>query len=221
MLLHIIPRLYVAEPDAPQCDLIDFHCPDLGLKLRNGIELVARKPYPNKCYRVACRKVGQKAMQGILIETAGRVGEFTTLTRWAVGGDRVVNHQVQYVVLDDELDAITEAMVLWYGMSPSLGGFSQRWPSVAENWTPAAAQPRMELVSRERQGYYADSLDSAGRIVERAEVFKVHTVERERVLFGSKSDSYDRIPTADMAFRGSADIRVKMAHKLGFHPLHQ
>ncbi len=37
MLLHIIPRLYVAEPDAPQCELIDFHCPDLGVKLRNGI----------------------------------------------------------------------------------------------------------------------------------------------------------------------------------------
>lgn len=203
MLLHIIPRLYVAEPDAPQCDLIDFHCPDLGLKLRNGIELVARRPYPNKRYQVACRKVGQKAMQGILIETAGRVREFTTLTRWAVGADRIVNHQVQYFILDDELDAITDAMVLWNGMSPSLGGFSRRWPSVAENWTPAAAQPRMELVSRERAGHYADRLDSAGRVVERAEVFQLHTVERERVLFNSKSDIYDRIPTADMAFRAS------------------
>lgn len=203
MLLHIIPRLYVAEPDAPQCDLIDFHCPDLGLKLRNGIELVARRPYPNKQYQVACRKIGQKAMQGFLIETTERVREFTTLTRWAVGADRVINHQVQYFVLDDELDAITDAMVLWNGMSPSLGGFSRRWPTVAENWTPAAAQPRMELVSRERAGHYADRLDSAGRVLERAEVFQVHTVERERVLFNSKSDIYDRIPTADMAFRAS------------------
>jgi hypothetical protein len=203
MLLHIIPRLYVAEPDAPQCDLIDFHCLPLGLKLRNGIELVARRPYPNKRYQVACRKIGQKAMQGFLIETAERVREFTTLTRWAVGADRVINHQVQYFVLDDELDAIPDAMVLWNGMSPSLGGFSRRWPTVAENWTPAAAQPRMELVSRERAGHYADRLDSAGRVLERAEVFQVHTVERERVLFSSKSDIYDRIPTADMAFRAS------------------
>lgn len=203
MLLHIIPRLYVAEPDAPQCDLIDFHCPDLGLKLRSGIELVARRPYPNKRYQVACRKVGQKAMQGILIETAGRVREFTTLTRWAVGGDRVVNHQVQYFVIDDDFDAVTDSMVLWSGMSPSLGGWSRRWPSVAENWTPAAAQPRMELVSRERSGHYADRLDAAGRVVERSEVYQVPTVERERVLFRSKSDIYDRIPTADMAFRVS------------------
>lgn len=88
-------------------------------------------------------------------------------------------------------------------MSPSLGGFSRRWPTVAENWTPAAAQPRMELVSRERAGHYADRLDAAGRVLERAEVFQVHTVERERVLFNSKSDIYDRIPTADMAFRAS------------------
>lgn len=203
MLLHIIPRLYVAEPDAPQCDLIDFHCPDFGLKLRNGIELVARRPYPNKRYQVACRKVGQKAINGFLIETPERVREFTTLTRWAVGGDRVVNHQVQYFVLDDELDAITDCMVLWHAMSPSLGGFSRRWPAVAEEWTPAAAQPRMELVSRDRAGHYADRLDAAGRIVERAEAFQVHTVERERVLYKSKSDLYDRNPTAEMAFRVS------------------
>nr|AGH89370.1 hypothetical protein [uncultured bacterium] len=203
MLLHIIPRLYVSEPAAPQCDLIDFHCPALGLKLRNGIELVARRPYPNKRYQVACRKVGQKAMNGFLIETTERVREFTTLTRWAVGGERVINHQVQYFVLDDELDAITDCMVLWNAMSPSLGGFSRRWPSIAEDWTPAAAQPRMELVSRERAGTYADRHDEAGRIVERAEVFQVHTVERERVLYAHKADIYSRNPTANMAFQAA------------------
>lgn len=203
MLLHVIPRLFVNEPDAPQCDLIDFHCPALGLKLRNGIELVARRPYNNKGYQVACRKMGRKAVQGILIETTQRVREFTTLTRWAVGADRIVNHQVQYFVIDDELDAITDSMVLWSGMSPSLGGFGARWPLSAKGWTPAAAQPRMELVSRKRDGHYADRLDSAGRILERSEVFQVPTVERERVLYNSKSDIYARIPTADMAFAAS------------------
>lgn len=201
MLLHIVPRLYASRANEPQCDLIDFHCPALGLKLRNGVELTAGRPYPNKNYLVACRKVGQKAMNGFLIETTERVREFTTLTRWAVGGDRVVNHQVQYFVLDDELDAITECMVLWHGMSPSLGGFARRWPSIAEDWTPAAAQPRMELVSRERSGHYADRVDHAGRIIERSEVFQLPTVERERVLFQSKTSLYERNPTADMAFQ--------------------
>lgn len=203
MLLHIVPRLYASRANEPQCDLIDFHCPALGLKLRGGIELVARRPHINKNYLVACRKTGQKAMNGFLIETTERVREFTTLTRWAVGGDRVVNHQVQYFILDDELDAITECMVLWSAMSPSLGGFTRRVPFVAENWTPASAQPRMELVSRERDGHYADRVDDAGRIIERAEIFQLPTVERERVLYRSETSIYERNPTADMAFRAT------------------
>ena len=191
MLLHLVPRLFACRVNEPECALIDFHCPALGLKLRN------------KHYLVACRKVGQKAMNGFLVEATERVREFTTLTRWAVGADRIVNHQVQYFVLDDELDAITDCMVLWSAMSPSLGGFSRRWPTVANDWTPAAAQPRMELVSRDRAGHYADRLDDAGRVIERAEVFQLHTVERERVLYRSNSSIYDRIPTADMAFRAT------------------
>lgn len=150
MLLHLVPRLFACRVNEPECALIDFHCPALGLKLRNGIELVARRPYPNKHYLVACRKVGQKAMNGFLVETTERVREFTTLTRWAVGADRIVNHQVQYFVLDDELDAITDCMVLWSAMSPSLGGFPDAgppWPTTghrpphsrAWNWSAATA----------------------------------------------------------------------------------
>jgi len=51
--------------------------------------------------------------------------------------------------------------------------------------------------------HYADRLDDAGRVIERAEVFQLHTVERERVLYRSNSSIYDRIPTADMAFRAT------------------
>ncbi len=40
-------------------------------------------------------------------------------------------------------------------------------------------------------------------MIERAEVFQLHTVERERVLYRSNSSIYDRIPTADMAFRAT------------------
>ncbi|ENK8132768.1 hypothetical protein AB4B22_004722 [Salmonella enterica] len=32
---------------------------------------------------------------------------------------------------------------------------------------------------------------------------QLHTVERERVLYRSNSSIYDRIPTADMAFRAT------------------
>lgn len=192
MLLHLIPQMFACRNNEPECSIIDFRCPELGLCLRGGIEIVARRPYPNKNYLVACRKVGRKAMDGFLIETTERVREFRTITRWSVGAERIVNHHVQYFVLDDDLDAITEKMVLWYAMSPSLGGFSLRWPGVAEDWTPAAAQPRMELISRERDGHYTDSLDDMGNIIERIEIFRLLTVERERVLYSSKSELYDR-----------------------------
>jgi hypothetical protein len=192
--------MFACRVNEPECVLIDFHCSELGLKLRNGIELVARRPYPNKHYLVACRNVGQKAMDGFFVETTEHVHEFTTSTRWLIGDELIVNHQVQYCVLDHELDAITESMVLWYAMSSSLGGFARRWPTAANDLTPASAQPRMELVSRDRSGHYVDRLDNVGRIIERAEVFQLHTVERDRVLYCSNTDIYARIPTADMAF---------------------
>lgn len=200
MLLHFVPRLYACRFSEPKCELIDFHCPALGLKLRNGVELVARRPYPNKNYLVACRKVGQKAIDGFLVETTERVTEFAAVTRWAVGGDRVVNHQVQYFVLDDELDAVSESMGLWYGTSGSLGNWSSRWPDVAKEWSPAAAQPRMELVSRERAGTYADRMDTKGKIIERSEVFQLHTIERERIEQRGGLILPDRLPSVATAF---------------------
>jgi hypothetical protein len=69
MLLHLIPRLYAFRSIEDECSLIDFECPTLGIFLRNGHELVARRPYPNKNYLVGCRKVGQKAINGLLIES--------------------------------------------------------------------------------------------------------------------------------------------------------
>lgn len=200
MLLHLVPRLYFTRFDARQCELVDFHCPALGLKLRSGIELVARRPYPNKNYLVACRKVGQKAIDGFLVETTKRVTEFTAVTRWAVGGDRVVNHQVQYFILDDELDAVSESMGLWYGTSGTLGTWTSRWPDVAKDWSPAAAQPRMELFARERAGHYADRLDNQGRILERSEVFQMHTIERERIEQRGGLILPDRLPSVATAF---------------------
>ena len=204
MLLHLIQRLYAFRSIEDECSLIDFECPTLGIFLRNGHELVARRPYPNKNYLVGCRKVGQKAINGLLIESPTRINQLTTITRWAVGAERVVSHKVQYVILDSEMDAITESMVLWHSMSPRLGGFGNRWPSSAQNWTPASAQPRMELLPRYRDGNIQDSLDEAGRITERSEIFHLHTVERERVLFRSETDLYSRNPTAEMAFTAPA-----------------
>ena len=55
--------------------LVDLQIDPLGIRLVGGDDLATRRPYPNKMYAVACRKQGQKAINGILIETAKPVEE--------------------------------------------------------------------------------------------------------------------------------------------------
>ena len=166
--------------------------------LRGGIDLVARRPYPNKNYLVACRNIGKQAVNGFLIETAGHIPAFTTITRWAVGTDYTVQHQVEYTVLDDELDALSEDMTFWYASSPGFGGFDSRWPAVAEDWIPISAQPCMELVAGMlRQRPPTDHLNADGRILTRIEQFLLPTIERARMLY----PTWSKMPTTEMAFQ--------------------
>nr|WP_289883625.1 DUF6012 family protein [Xanthomonas arboricola]MDN0205520.1 DUF6012 family protein [Xanthomonas arboricola pv. corylina]MDN0218452.1 DUF6012 family protein [Xanthomonas arboricola pv. corylina] len=53
-----------------------------------------RTSYPAKRYQVACRKIGRKAMNGLLIEAAGTVDRFCVVTRWAVEGEMLCTHEV-------------------------------------------------------------------------------------------------------------------------------
>ncbi|MEB1785431.1 DUF6012 family protein [Xanthomonas campestris pv. campestris] len=64
MLIHLAPRLLEPQGIPTRCELIDIAIAPFGLLLRNGIEVVARRPYPAKRYQVACRKIGRKAMKG-------------------------------------------------------------------------------------------------------------------------------------------------------------
>lgn len=66
MLIHLIPNILADRSHVP-CSLVDLTSPELGLNLIGGKELTARRPYPNKHYLVACRKVGQKAVNGFLV----------------------------------------------------------------------------------------------------------------------------------------------------------
>ncbi|WP_257385926.1 DUF6012 family protein, partial [Xanthomonas phaseoli] len=86
MLIHLSPRLFEPQGIPTRCELIDIAIAPFGLLLRNGIEVVARRPYPNKRYQVACRKIGRMAMNGLLIEAAGTVDAFRVVTRWAGEG---------------------------------------------------------------------------------------------------------------------------------------
>lgn len=197
MLLHIVPRMLAYRESEPECSLIDVTIPELGLVLRAGDQVAARRPYPNKNYLVACKAAGQRAWNGILVETRQPVREFTVTSRWGVGEDRVVSHQVRCTILDDEHDTASWSAALWYG--DARAGFANRWPAGC-HFSPMLVQPRMDLVSRERAGGCEDQLESDGvSLVARTEEFRVPTIEPERLL-SLESQLKRRIPPRDDAF---------------------
>ena len=77
--------------------LVDMALYPTGLRLRGGIELIIRRPYPNKHYAVACRRHGHnKAFDGIRIEAERPTGELIYTARWAIDAELVVTHRVRY-----------------------------------------------------------------------------------------------------------------------------
>jgi hypothetical protein len=81
-LLHLCPRLLWPYKGAV---IVDLKINPLGLRLVGGVDLITRRPFPNKNYKVACRKRGHnKAFNGILIETAAPLDEFETVARWSI-----------------------------------------------------------------------------------------------------------------------------------------
>ncbi|ONC41620.1 hypothetical protein AQ914_18185 [Burkholderia pseudomallei] len=199
MLIHTTPRFYTCEQSGPNVELVDLHIDELGVHLQGGKELTTRRPYPNKRYVVVCRKVGQKAIDGLLFETDAKVSQYTVTTRWAIRAEIIATHRVHYVVLDEEYDTVTDNMVLWYRMSEGLGGWPSRWPDAHKDAVPCHAQPRMQFSQApQRAGQVVDRM-TGPLSLERVETFPIPTIERERLL--SPRSITERIPTIEAAFR--------------------
>lgn len=204
MLIHIAPRIFLSSSLEP-CHLVSVTSLDLDLRLWGDEDVVARRPYPNKLFLVACRKTGRKAIDGILIE-APSIREFAVVTRWSIllrGGLGVVSHRVHYTVLDDEHDAVSDSMITWYGTGADRGGWSSRYPEPPSfDYCPASRQPRMDA-SRDdasrKLGDIEDCYDEHGNIIERNERFYMPTIERDRLL-PSALFLGDRAPAFNHAF---------------------
>ena len=199
MLLHITPK--IMSPD-PLCNphLMELEIKELGLKLVGEKDITTRKPYPNKQYHVACRKKSQKAVSGILIESPIFLSEYTVTSLWDwTGKGSPVTHIVKYTVLDKDFDMTSDDMLLWYGSSEDLGNWKSRWPKWADGLAPVEVMPCMDVSPhRKRQGEYKDEYDSiSGGITKRLEVFRLPTIERERLL---TEDLYP-LPGFEMAFK--------------------
>ncbi len=201
MLIHLTPKLNARRlPGLVNAiHLVDIECEELDLQLKGGRDIVARRPYPNKSWLVACRKRGRKAINGILVETESPVQQFTTVTRWAVAAEVIVTHRVRYVVLDQELDATSSYVLLWGDRLP------QDYPVKG---SPLQVEPCMELVPGiERVGDVTDTLSNhscplgPGAILERSEVFHLPTIEDQRLKSDDPSYPFSsRLPERSEAF---------------------
>lgn len=198
MLLHITPKLFSPFRNV---ELIDLEIAQLGLRLTTANDLVTRRPYPNKRYAVGCRKLGRKAIDGILIETSATVDEFRYVARWAVEAETVVTHRVDYKVLDHDFDTASDSMMLWYACCAELGGWSDRWPAWAKDAAPIYSAPMMEVVPPvpSRQPSTEDVMDElTGWITNRRQTFAMPTIERERLL---NTKVRERMPSPASVFR--------------------
>jgi Family of unknown function (DUF6012) len=198
MLLHIRPQILSSYHVA----LIDLEVDPLGLHLAGGVDLATRRPYPNKRYSVACRKLGHKAIDGILIETSARLDELDTTARWAVEASLVVTHRVHYKLLDHDFDAASDLTLLWYACSGELGAWSDRWPGGVENRNNPRIkyEPLMELerCPCQQERLSKDIIDvRTGWIIAREETFFMPTIERERII---ETKLCERIPALSAAF---------------------
>jgi hypothetical protein len=180
--------------------LIDLRIEALGIHLLGCADLKTGHPYPNKHYAVACRKKGRKALNGILIETAGHVSDFVYVARWGIEAGLCVTHRVEYKVLDREFDAASDKKLLWHACSKDLGGWSDRFPpGIKNDAPPIATEPMMEVVAETVDPRRMSEDEVAGGfIVARREVFGMPTIERERI---TRSKLHERIPGIEMAFR--------------------
>lgn len=214
MLIHITPKLFLSNRFvAPKCELIDITIEEFGIVLAGNKDLATRRPYPNKNYLVGCKKQGQKAIDGILIDTPNHVPSFTSVARWAINADSIVTHKTNYIVLDEDFDAVSDSMPLWYATGNELGNWSSRWPECSNELIPASAQPRMDVWPATnggiaRQGEVTDILGPNGLILERNETFRMPTIERDRIL-GERA-KHERFPAYEDAFQMRRARLVKM-----------
>lgn len=187
MLIHIVPKIIIRNPFQQQCwELVDISSEELGISLKGGLDVVARRPYPNKQYLVACRKKGQKAFNGLFIQSQSFKDKFSVVTRWAFLDEQIVTQVTHYEVLDRDHDAVTDCAMSWERRHASLEGFP-----------PVAIQPMMDP---ERSTLKSDVTDSVvdGVIVRREIKLPIYTQSAESVL--NALHFQDRCPAISDAF---------------------
>ena len=202
MLIHITPQFY-AQPNGhfhiAECRLLSLQIQKLDVELKSS-ELVTRKPFPNKNYWVGSRNIGRKALEGLLFETPAHVPEFTAVARWIVNEEHIVTHEIQYRVLDQELDSVSDNITLWNAGRMKERDYPSRWPQ-STDWKPGVAKPRMEIFHLPEEAHplrqhVRDTISASKLITLRQETLEMPTIERSRI---TSMDWSVRMPPQDTA----------------------
>lgn len=201
MLIHITPRIYIPSA-VKSCVITGLKIEQLGVSF-SAEQIATRKPYLNKRFHVACRRNNRRATQGLLFSVGAAPREFTVECEWLINGSACAKHSVEYKILDDEMDAVSDNMLLWYADAGRK--YKLRWPHWAQSMSPMEAMPRMEFMAgslplqpHRKQPQHRSDLVESGRLISRQEVFGMHTLEKDRLFNLSYSD---RMPNIWDAFQ--------------------
>ena len=116
-----------------------------------------------------------------------------------VNEEHIVAHEIEFTVLDQEFDSVSDKTLLWSGGQMRGWQYESRWPeSLAAS---GRAQPIVELFPstgepRSRVHPCIDTLSEDGLIKLRQEKLAMPTLQRERI---TKTDWSDRMPPAHTA----------------------
>jgi hypothetical protein len=217
MLIHISPKLYVSFCRRVfECDVVDVSIPEVGLILRGGKDIVARRPYPEKQTLVVCRKRGRHAINGILVETEQFLPSFTVITRWAVDAEVVTTHRVRYMVMDSDYDAVSDNIMLWGPRKSHSECFESRVPPYARKNRTGSVEPQMTLLLQAsgdddvpKNQCAWEWIDGNGLVRERIETFRMPTIQRDRLTPEWSLDK--RFPEINTVFAQEANQHRDLA----------
>lgn len=181
MLLFTTPKLLTPHRMGTGRKLVDVTIPEIGLTLRNGREIVARTPYPNKHWLIV-GKHGNPPTDGLLIDVGDEHDALTVRTRWAIGAEMVIAHEVRVVVADRRREVVAADSALWN----QYGDPTWRWDDIRLHWMEMVGSMRLDSFMPESTASDLTTVRGAddtvvdGMITYRHETLEAPSVERER-----------------------------------------
>jgi hypothetical protein len=195
MLVHFRPRI---SAWSNWVQIYDVHIEPFNVTLVGGKDIKSCRPRRSGPLIVACNRRGPDGMDGLLMEMP-QCKEFEVVSRWQVDEDVLVEHNVEYKIVDSDFDDVSDDTTLWLSTEevrrrPRLkGAFLRSWqkrPSTGfVNVEPLMKIARTATVCRDGSRYCEDDgwgtgkvSASLGIIISRTQGFLMPTIERGMLI---------------------------------------